>query len=165
MTPEEAGRKIKALAGSGSGAPIPKVLNGMWVMADTAAKKNFAEQGRSPKWLDKKRPDGRAILTGKTGRLQRTINTIIDFASKLIKQSSNLPYSKIQQEGGVIIQKPRQQGFRRKKGRSVFSSVNDRRTTKIVIAKIRRIRITARPYMKLLKEDFIQFVNNLKRIF
>lgn len=99
-----------------------------------SVRKNFEEEGRPQKWQKKKRDDGRRILRGKTNRLFNTINSEQDKFVKKVVISSNLPYSKIHQEGGTI---------KNKKG--------------VVV-------IPARPYMLIPENDKPRILNKLKLI-
>lgn len=98
-------------------------------------KLNFAEQGRPAKWRPKKRNDGRAILTGRTARLQRTINVGFDVNSQKISVGSNLVYSKIHQEGGVIHMRRRKVHFRVKKAGWIRTTSDDSRASRSKVNK------------------------------
>jgi len=119
---------------------------------------NFIEQGR-PKWLQKKKKDGRAILTGKTGRLQSQINVVRNDATNTISIGSNLPYSKIQQEGGTISMPARTMARRKlKNGRSVFASkkrnTGKSKSVDVSFSKAYTITIPARPYLVIPSTDY-----------
>lgn len=95
------------------------VLKIAQIEGDISIKRNFAAQGRPEKWKKKKRPDGRSILTGKSGNLLRTINSAIDYSIEQVLFGSDLIYSKVHNEGLEI---PKRKGGSVKKGGSVFKS-------------------------------------------
>lgn len=154
---------------------------------------NFAEQGRPAKWRPKRRNDGRAILTGRTGRLQRTINVGFDMSSNKVLVGSNLVYARVHQEGVTIHMRRRRINFRIKKGgwvkttsdkrftkvkikengefeyfrkrkdRVIRAGANDSRTNKVSIQKSYVINIPARPYMVWTAEDTKRAIPNIKK--
>ncbi len=75
-------------------------LKQMELEGDKSIKLNFKEQGRPEKWQPKKKPDGRAILSGKTGMLLIQSTAVADYSSSKVKLVSNLIYSKVQNDGG-----------------------------------------------------------------
>lgn len=80
----------------------PKLLKNLAIEAERSVLRNFIEQGRPDKWKKKLFDDGRAILTGKTGHLQRKTSPKIFPAESRVSIGNTLPYGKIQNEGGKI---------------------------------------------------------------
>jgi len=140
------------------------MLKVLQIEAKKSINLNFASQGRPVKWRKKAKPDGRAILTGRTGRLQRTINVEIDYGNNSIKMGSNLPYAKIHQEGGVINMPARKMRLRTKRsGQSVFASKRHK-ATRETTARAYKITIPARPFLTIPAVDLPRIVNSLKRV-
>jgi len=96
-------------------------------------KLNFIEQGRPNTWAPKIRPDGRAILTGKSGNGQRSINFGIDMNTGVNTVGSKLIYMRAHQEGAVINHKATTYNYRKKRnGRLVYANKNYGKPAKIV---------------------------------
>lgn len=132
---------------------------------------NFQRQGSTIPWAKKKRPDGRAILTGKSGRLQRELNVFIE-NDETITASSSLPYSKIQNEGGTINMPARKLRFRKLKKnevtgkrRTVFASSKHKRISKEKVSKPYTITIPARPYLVIAEQDYPRILNSIANQF
>lgn len=129
-----------------------------------SVRKNFEEEGRPFKWKKKKRDDGRRILRGKTNRLFNTINAQKDKPGKSVKISSNLPYSKIHQEGGTITRKPGTVKLRKTKSGQVRFAKSTNSRAKEVNSKGGVIVIPARPFMIIPIQDSTRILNKLTKI-
>lgn len=140
-----------------------KILNVLSIEADKSIKSNFAEQGRPAKWIPKRRSDGRSILTGRTGRLQRTINVQVDYNNNRIKIGSNLIYAKVHQEGAIINMPARTLKFRKspKTGKLQFTKG---KSSKTIQTRAYRISIPSRPFLAIPESDFQRIQNSLKGI-
>lgn len=110
---------------------------------------NFIGQGR-PKWKPKAINDGRAILTGKTARLQSQVNVVRNDTTNTITIGSALPYSKIQQEGGKITITPKMRKFFWAK----FKETKNPQWKGLALTKKTTINIPARPYLVIPNNDF-----------
>ncbi|HAX49671.1 MAG TPA: phage virion morphogenesis protein [Ignavibacteria bacterium] len=129
-----------------------------------SVRKNFEEEGRPFKWKKKKRDDGRRILRGKTNRLFNTINSQKDRSSKSVKISSNLPYSKIHQEGGTITRKPGTVKLRKTKSGAYRFAKKTNTRAKEVESKGGVIVIPKREFMNVPLQDSTRILNKLKKI-
>ena len=143
MTIDEAITKLKA-------APEKAKRIGTQII-DTelrkAVKLNFIEQGRPNKWAAKKRPDGRAILTGKTGNGQRSINFETNESTGENKVGSKLIYMKAHQEGAVIKHSARSYSFRKKRsGKYVYANKNYHKISKTTHGKAYTVTLRPRPW-------------------
>lgn len=110
---------------------------------------NFIQQGR-PKWRNKFIDDGRAILTGKTARLQSQINVVRNDTTSTIAIGSNLPYSKIQQEGGKIPITPKMRKFFWAK----FKETKNVKWKYLALKKGSTINIPSRKYLSIPESDY-----------
>lgn len=117
---------------------------------------NFIQQGR-PKWAPKVFNDGRAILTGKTARLQSQINVVRNDNTSTVSIGSNLVYSRIQQEGGKITITPKMRKFFWAKYSETKNPV-----WKAMALKKGFIRIPARPYLNIPASDFGRIRNSVE---
>lgn len=117
---------------------------------------NFIEQGR-PKWAKKFIDDGRAILTGKTARLQSQINVVRDDGKSSVSIGSNLPYSRIQQEGGSITITPKM----RKYFWAKFKETSNPKWKALALTKKDSITIPARKYLNIPETDYSRIENSV----
>lgn len=117
---------------------------------------NFIEQGR-PKWPGKFIDDGRAILTGKTARLQSQINVVRDDNKSSVSIGSALPYSRIQQEGGQIHITPKM----RKYFWAKFKETSNPKWKALALTKKDSITIPARKYLAIPESDYGRIENSV----
>lgn len=113
---------------------------------------NFRTGGHG-RWDAKSRPDGRAILTGRTGRLQRTVSVFRNDKALSIILGSNLPYSQIHNEGGVIQRKAGTIKLRKTKKGNRFASYKHKRAVRTVSRRAYSIRIPKREFLVIFPED------------
>jgi hypothetical protein len=77
---------------------------------------------------------------------------------------SNLPYSKIQQEGGVINHPGRTLKFRKKKGKTVFAGEKHKRIVKETQGKPYIITLKPRPFLIIPAMDTPRIIASIRRI-
>lgn len=118
---------------------------------------NFVQQGR-PKWAPKKIQDGRAILTGKTARLQSQINVFTNDVSNTVTIGSNLSYSRIQNEGGDIRITDKMRKFFWAK----FKETKNDAWRRMALTKKQSIHIPARPFLKIPVQDYSRIKQNIE---
>lgn len=111
-----------------------------------AIKFNFAEQGRPAKWKPKKRNDGRAILSGRTGNGQRSINIQDNESTHEFSIGSKIIYMRVHQEGADIKHPARKYNFREtRRGTNVFARAGHKNSFHIP-GKAYTVHIPARPW-------------------
>lgn len=137
----------------------PKILKAIEIESKKSIQLNFIRQGR-PKWKEKFIPDGRAILTGKSGRLQSQINAVIVDSMNKVSIGSNLPYSKIQHEGGKIEVTKKMRSFFWAK----FKETGDVKYKILATKKGNTITIPARPFLKIPQEDFARMLRSISEV-
>lgn len=135
-------QKLKAA----EGRIIDTALDVLQIEARKSVRKNFEAEGR-PKWVQKKRPDGRKTLRGRTHRLFDTLNFEKKTSIPGVEMGSGLVYSKIHQEGGRVPTR---------KGKGKKSSVLK---TKAYFD------MPQRKYLDVPAEDFPRIGNSFKRAF
>jgi phage virion morphogenesis protein len=125
------------------------------IMAD-AVEENFQQQGR-PAWLGwspayaKKRHGGKILQH--TGRLASSIQQFSDNDEALV--GTNLKYARIHQEGGTINipSRSQQAHYRRKNGKSRFSSKARSNHSQWNTIPAYKIQMPARPFLSLTDSD------------
>ncbi len=125
------------------------------IEAKTSIQVNFRSQGR-PKWKPKAINDGRAILTGKTARLQSQIN--VATIGNTVQIGSNLPYSKIQQEGGEIKITDKMRKFFWAK----YHETGNPAYKSMALTKKSTITIPARPYLRIPAQDYDRIKSSIE---
>lgn len=121
--------------------------------ARKAVKLNFIEQGRPAKWKPKEHPDGRAILTGRTGNGQRSINVQSNTEAGEVLIGSNLIYMQAHQGGAVIQHKARTYKYRKtRSGKYQFAGKNHK-VSKQVTGKAYTVNLPSRPWAVWTRED------------
>jgi len=135
------------------------------VEADKSIKANFAAEGRPIHWEAKKHPNKYGILRGKTNRLNSTINIIKNYnesGENSITLSSNLPYSKIQQEGGTINRSAGSVRLRTNRhGETRFASHRHKKFREASHGAY-VITIPARPFLIIPEQDYPRIINSIK---
>ncbi|PHM47096.1 phage virion morphogenesis protein [Xenorhabdus miraniensis] len=135
------------------------------IMAD-AVEENFKQQGR-PAWLGwspayaKKRAGGRILQN--TGRLASSIQQFSDNDEALV--GTNVKYARIHQAGGTlnIPARSQQAHYRRKNGRSRFSSPARANHSQWNTIPAYKIQMPARPFLTLTDSDTEQIQVILER--
>lgn len=160
MNIDEAIKKLKQAEGNARIAGTTALKTEV----NEAIKLNFSEQGRPERWKGKKRYDGRAILTGRTGNGQRTINIQEDLYAGNVKVGSPLIYMKAHQEGATIFHPARAYSFRKKRnGKFVYARKDYSKPAKQVMGKAYTVKLDARPWAVWLNEDTERAAPNISR--
>jgi phage gpG-like protein len=156
--------KIQNKLKAAEGKIIDVALEQLKLQARQSVWENFAKEGR-PKWVQKKRPDGRGILRGRTHKLFDTLNFKINKSLPGVEIGSGLIYSRIHQEGGTIQRKAGTVTLRKSKSGSYrFASSKHKKTT-VVSHKAYTITIPQRKYLDIPAEDFPKIANAIKKAF
>ena len=122
---------------------------------------NFAQQGR-PQWKPKKIDDGRSILTGRSGKLQREINVMESSRTpNSVSIGSNLDYAKIQNEGGTIQVTAKMKKY----FWAMYYKTNDEAYKALALRKVgSTITIPARPYLNVPASDYPRIMNQVEKV-
>lgn len=136
-----------------------RILDGLETELKKSIQLNFESQGRPEKWPGKYIDDGRAILTGKTARLQAQFTVEKREDPYRITLASALPYSKIQQEGGEIFITPKMRRFFWYQ----FKETKDDKWKYLALKK-GPIKIPARPFLLIPQSDYPRILQGVRSI-
>lgn len=160
MSADDIGKNLMALAKSGE----RRVMEVLRMEVKHSVDLNFIHQGRPNKWAKKKRPDGRAILTGPTGNLQRSINYVI--SGNEIRYGSKLIYAPVHNYGQTIKHPGRKLTFRKNRaGKTVFASSKHKKITKSTVSRPYEIQYPVRNFTDIPLSDYPRIMRNAARAF
>lgn len=149
--------KLRAVFGDVQGK-AKKILA---IEAEKSIQRNFDAKGR-PAWTPPA-PHNLVIR----GALRNVRAVEFDGGIYLTVDARSRAYARIQNEGGVINMPARKIKFRKikisdKKYRTVFASSKHKRITKVTEARAYKIKIPARPFLRIPQEDYAGIINAIK---
>lgn len=137
-----------------------RLLRILEIEAVKSVRLNFQRQGRPERWRNKLIPDGRKILSGKTGDLFSSISSGVDESRNRVVIKFGVSYAQIHNEGGRIpvTKKMRKYFWAR------YYETKKEVWKNMAMNKKGYIEIPKREFAKLTEEDVQRIVSNIKKI-